>query len=132
MSRRLSDDEKRVFSDQISLLKNENERLTDRIEELEEGIAKYEEPATCNRGHKTLPLKLWDCPECTAQLERKAALQERLIKRGIEYRAALEAESERLLGLIIRADEAGILTYDGDLSLSNDISDALLATEGSK
>ena len=32
---RLSDDEKRVFSDQISLLKNENERLTDRIEELD-------------------------------------------------------------------------------------------------
>jgi len=35
VSRRLSDDEKRVFSDQISLLQNENERLTDRIEELE-------------------------------------------------------------------------------------------------
>ena len=34
MGKRLSDDEKRVFTDQISLLKNENERLTDRIEEL--------------------------------------------------------------------------------------------------
>ena len=34
MGKRLSDDEKRVFSDQISLLKDENEQLTDRIEEL--------------------------------------------------------------------------------------------------
>lgn len=36
---RLSDDEKRVFSDQISLLKNENERLTDRVGELEAEVA---------------------------------------------------------------------------------------------
>ena len=35
MSRRLKDDEKRFYNDQISMLKNENERLTDRIEELE-------------------------------------------------------------------------------------------------
>lgn len=42
MSKRLSDDEKRVFSDQISLLKNENERLTDRIEELEREIIQIE------------------------------------------------------------------------------------------
>lgn len=41
----------------------------DLFTQLEEAIAKYEEPATCNGGHKTLPLKLWDCPECTAQLE---------------------------------------------------------------
>ncbi len=34
MSKRLSDDEKRVFTDQISLLKNENERLRDSVEEL--------------------------------------------------------------------------------------------------
>lgn len=38
MSKRLSDDEKRVFSDQISLLKNENERLTEHIELLERGF----------------------------------------------------------------------------------------------
>lgn len=35
MSKRLSDDEKRVFSDQVTLLKNENERLTDYIEDLQ-------------------------------------------------------------------------------------------------
>ena len=35
MGKRLSDDEKRVFSDQITLLKNENERLTDLVEQLE-------------------------------------------------------------------------------------------------
>ena len=32
MMSRLSDDEKRVFTDQISLLKNENERLTKYVE----------------------------------------------------------------------------------------------------
>lgn len=36
---RLSDDEKRYFSDQVTMLKNENERLTDYIEELEEALS---------------------------------------------------------------------------------------------
>ena len=40
MSKRLSDDEKRFFSDQISLLKNEDERKTERIEELEADLSK--------------------------------------------------------------------------------------------
>lgn len=40
MSRRLSDDEKRVFTDQISLLKNENERLTKYIEDHEDDTRK--------------------------------------------------------------------------------------------
>ena len=41
----------------------EVERLKDRVKELED---KYENnPQTCNSGHKTHPMKLWDCPECT-------------------------------------------------------------------
>jgi len=41
----------------------EVERLKAKINELED---KYENnPQTCNSGHKTHPMKLWDCPECT-------------------------------------------------------------------
>lgn len=36
MSKRLSDDEKRYFTDQITMLKGENERLTKGIEDLGE------------------------------------------------------------------------------------------------
>ena len=33
--------------------------------------ARLEEPARCNSGHETLPLKLWTCPTCHEKLERK-------------------------------------------------------------
>ncbi len=32
---------------------------------------KLEEPTRCNSGHETLPLKLWTCPTCHEELERK-------------------------------------------------------------
>lgn len=40
MSKRLSDDEKRYFTDQISMLKGENERLTKYIEDYEDDTRK--------------------------------------------------------------------------------------------
>ena len=49
--------------DQIAALTAEVERLTAKLESDE-----------CNAGHKTLPLKLWDCPACGAA--RDAALDE--------------------------------------------------------
>ena len=49
--------------DQIAALTAEVERLTAKLESDE-----------CNAGHKTLPLKLWDCPACGAA--RDAAIKE--------------------------------------------------------
>jgi len=40
--------------------------------------ARLEEPARCNSGHETLPLKLWTCPTCHEELERKLERMERL------------------------------------------------------
>lgn len=54
MGERLSDDEKRVFSDQISLLKNENERLTEHIEHLERGFTYVSE-----NGRRLL-IRMWN------------------------------------------------------------------------
>jgi uncharacterized small protein (DUF1192 family) len=57
MSRRLSDDEKRVFSDQISLLKNENERLTKLLEEAEGTIASLQEESESEKKWSEIVLK---------------------------------------------------------------------------
>ena len=56
--------------------------------------------ATCARrtrggDYKECTCRLIEALDEVAKLERKSALQERVIKRGIEYRAALEAELER-------------------------------------
>ena len=54
MMSRLSDDEKRVFSDQISMLKGENERLTKYIEDYEDDTRKVmEEKCASDEVHCT-------------------------------------------------------------------------------
>ncbi len=63
MSRRLSDDEKRFFTDQISLLKNENERLTDIVEDYEAEIAGMRDK--------------WTPPDEVAELQAENAALER-------------------------------------------------------
>ena len=60
------------------------------------------------------------CKQAAGALEIEVALNEH---------AELKRENKTLLDLIIRADEAGILTYDDDPNLSDDISDALLTQE---
>ncbi len=43
--------------------------------------AKLEEPAHCNSGHETLPLKLWTCPTCHEELEAKLeAMKQALVE----------------------------------------------------
>lgn len=41
--------------------------------QLEADSKKLREPATCNAGHKSLPLALWDCPVCTQLLRDQNA-----------------------------------------------------------
>lgn len=36
----------------------------------------------CNRGHETLPLTLWDCPECHNETKRKLAELAEALKEG--------------------------------------------------
>jgi len=52
-------------------------------------LRRYEvEPARCNHGHVTLPMRLWDCPLCTLAL--RGALLE-IYFRGDIYSASLAA-----------------------------------------
>ncbi len=55
-------------------------RLTTRVRELED---KYENnPMTCNAGHTSQPMRLWDCPVCTEQLRTRV----RELESGVQER----------------------------------------------
>ena len=54
--------------------------------------ARLEEPAHCNSGHETLPLKLWTCPTCHEEVEAELVH----IKRALHEAATGEYEDEGL------------------------------------
>ena len=84
------------------------EDWADKVAQLEEAIAKYEEPATCNGGHKTLPLKLWDCPECTAQLKAEnAKLKRELDTYKYEFSVLRQRLREQDEALLADTQESG-------------------------
>lgn len=73
-------------------------------------LKRYDEPEMkCNKGHVTLPLKLWDCPACTEELRReKAELLEHIIlaHRCLLQKATYEAQEE-LEAAISKAKKKG-------------------------
>lgn len=119
MSKRLSDDEKRVFTDQISLLKNENERLTKIVEDYEADNAALKRENERLQKRLSRIEKLIDGDEYDKMREYTARLA--------DENAALKRVRNGLLWLNNNIDNYGTDGFLGYLNAA--IKDALLTAE---
>lgn len=77
-----SEEESEANGDRFVACWNACEGMEDPETEVSQ-LKQYDEPnMKCNKGHVTLPLKLWDCPACTEELRQEIAMLRSALERA--------------------------------------------------
>lgn len=76
----------------------------------DELFSRLHDPGKCNTGHETLPLTLWECPECVEEIRReKVQLEKTRLILATRLAELFAVANNRLNGVEITYNEAEVM-----------------------